>query len=94
MNIKRRTILKAGAALTATISAPAIVRAEEKFWRLAGSLPMTGPFATAGQLVAHRRGSRPYAIECQSESLGVDLAAVSECAAKLFAEGLSSAVYS
>ncbi len=52
MSMKRRTFIKAGAALTAASVAPSIIRAEEKTWRLAGSLPMTGPFATAGQLVA------------------------------------------
>ncbi len=52
MAIKRRTVLKAGAALAAASLAPAIVRAETKTWRVAASLPMTGPFATAGQLVA------------------------------------------
>ncbi|MDN3649938.1 ABC transporter substrate-binding protein [Reinekea marina] len=52
MSMKRRTFIKAGAALTAASFAPAIVRAEEKVWRVGGSLPMTGPFATAGQLVA------------------------------------------
>jgi len=52
MAMKRRTVLKAGAALAAATMAPAIVRAETKHWRVAASLPMTGPFATAGQLVA------------------------------------------
>ncbi|MDX1473818.1 MAG: ABC transporter substrate-binding protein, partial [Reinekea sp.] len=52
MTMKRRTFIKAGAAITAASLAPAIVRAEEKVWRVGGSLPMTGPFATAGQLVA------------------------------------------
>lgn len=52
MAMKRRTVLKAGAALAAASMAPAIVRAETKQWRVAASLPMTGPFATAGQLVA------------------------------------------
>lgn len=52
MAIKRRTVLKAGAAITAAALAPSIVRAETKTWRVAASLPMTGPFATAGQLVA------------------------------------------
>ncbi|GGX38568.1 ABC transporter substrate-binding protein [Saccharospirillum salsuginis] len=52
MAMKRRTVLKAGAALAAATMAPAIVRAETKQWRVAASLPMTGPFATAGQLVA------------------------------------------
>lgn len=53
MTIKRRTLLKAGAALTATSMAPAILKAQQpQRWRVAASLPMTGPFATAGQLVA------------------------------------------
>lgn len=52
MAMKRRTVLKAGAALAAASMAPAIVRAETRQWRIASSLPMTGPFATAGQLVA------------------------------------------
>ena len=52
MAMKRRTVLKAGAALAAATMAPAIVRAETKQWRVSASLPMTGPFATAGQLVA------------------------------------------
>lgn len=52
MTMKRRSFLKASAAVGAASLAPAIVRAEDKVWRLAGSLPMTGPFATAGQLVA------------------------------------------
>jgi len=52
MSMKRRTFIKAGAALSAASVAPSIVRAEEKHWRVGASLPMTGPFATAGQLVA------------------------------------------
>jgi len=50
--MKRRTFIKAGAALTAASVAPSIIRAEEKTWRVGASLPMTGPFATAGQLMA------------------------------------------
>lgn len=52
MALNRRTLLKTGAALTAASMAPGIVRAEGAHWRVAASLPMTGPFATAGQLVA------------------------------------------
>lgn len=52
MSIKRRTFIKASAALAGASLAPAIIRAEDKSWRIAASLPMTGPFATAGQLVA------------------------------------------
>ena len=52
MALTRRTLIKTGAALTAASMAPAIVRAESPTWRVAASLPMTGPFATAGQLVA------------------------------------------
>lgn len=52
MAMNRRTLIKAGAAIAATSMAPSILRAETKTWRLAASLPMTGPFATAGQLVA------------------------------------------
>lgn len=52
MKLNRRTLIKTGAALTAASMAPAIVRADTHRWRVAASLPMTGPFATAGQLVA------------------------------------------
>lgn len=52
MKLNRRTLIKTGAALTAASMAPAIVRADTRRWRVAASLPMTGPFATAGQLVA------------------------------------------
>lgn len=52
MDMNRRTLIKTGAALTAASMAPAIVRADNHQWRVAASLPMTGPFATAGQLVA------------------------------------------
>lgn len=52
MALTRRTLLKTGAAVTAASMAPAIVRADNHQWRVAASLPMTGPFATAGQLVA------------------------------------------
>ena len=52
MDMNRRTLLKTGAALTAASMAPAIIKAETHQWRVAASLPMTGPFATAGQLVA------------------------------------------
>lgn len=52
MSLRRRTFIKAGAALATTAMAPAIIRAEEKAWRVGASLPMTGPFATAGQLIA------------------------------------------
>lgn len=52
MSMKRRTFIKASAALTASAMAPSIIRADDKVWRVGASLPMTGPFATAGQLVA------------------------------------------
>lgn len=52
MEMNRRTLIKTGAALTAASMAPAIIKADTHQWRVAASLPMTGPFATAGQLVA------------------------------------------
>ncbi|MCH8532490.1 MAG: ABC transporter substrate-binding protein [Saccharospirillum sp.] len=52
MALTRRTLIKTGATLAAASMAPAIVRADTHQWRVAASLPMTGPFATAGQLVA------------------------------------------
>ncbi|MFY0663816.1 MAG: ABC transporter substrate-binding protein [Natronospirillum sp.] len=52
MSITRRSLLKTSALLATASMAPSIVSAQTREWRVAASLPMTGPFATAGQLVA------------------------------------------
>ena len=45
-----KTTGAAGAAALGTLGFPAIVRAEAKEWVIGASMPLTGPFATAGQL--------------------------------------------
>ncbi len=52
MTLNRRTFLATGAAATAAIGTPMILRAQPAEYILGASLPLTGPFATAGQLVA------------------------------------------
>ncbi|QBF33055.1 ABC transporter substrate-binding protein [Thalassococcus sp. S3] len=52
MTINRRTFLATSAAATAAIGTPMILRAQPSEYILGVSLPLTGPFATAGQLVA------------------------------------------
>ncbi|SEO38027.1 amino acid/amide ABC transporter substrate-binding protein, HAAT family [Salinihabitans flavidus] len=52
MKLNRRSFLATGAAATGVIGLPAIVKAQPKEYVVAQSLPMTGPFATAGQLVS------------------------------------------
>ncbi|QBK29131.1 ABC transporter substrate-binding protein [Roseitalea porphyridii] len=52
MNQTRRTFLATGAAATAALGMPAILRAQPSEYVIGASLPLTGPFATAGQLVA------------------------------------------
>ncbi|MEM6306209.1 MAG: ABC transporter substrate-binding protein [Pseudomonadota bacterium] len=50
--MNRRTFLATTAAATAAIGSPMILRAQPAEYVLGASLPLTGPFATAGQLVA------------------------------------------
>ncbi|MFG6591944.1 ABC transporter substrate-binding protein [Sulfitobacter sp. 1A12157] len=52
MTMNRRSFLATTAAATAAIGTPMILRAQPKEYVLGASLPLTGPFATAGQLVA------------------------------------------
>ncbi|MDB0060282.1 ABC transporter substrate-binding protein [Planktomarina sp.] len=52
MIFNRREFLATGAAATAAIGTPMILKAQAKEYVLGASLPLTGPFATAGQLVA------------------------------------------
>ena len=52
MTFNRRKFLATGAAATAAIGTPMILKAQAKEYVLGASLPLTGPFATAGQLVA------------------------------------------
>lgn len=52
MTMNRRTFLATTAAATAAIGSPMILRAQPAEYVLGASLPLTGPFATAGQLVA------------------------------------------
>ncbi len=52
MRLNRRHFLAGSAAATATIGAPALLRAQPSEYVIASSLPLTGPFATAGQMVA------------------------------------------
>lgn len=52
MTINRRTFLGTTAAATAALGAPTILSAQPSEYVMGASLPLTGPFATAGQLVA------------------------------------------
>jgi branched-chain amino acid transport system substrate-binding protein len=52
MTFNRREFLATGAAATAAMGTPMILKAQAKEYVLGASLPLTGPFATAGQLVA------------------------------------------
>ena len=52
MTLNRRTFLATGAAATAAVGTPMILKAQPAEYVLGASLPLTGPFATAGQLVA------------------------------------------
>ena len=52
MTMNRRTFLGTTAATTALMGAPMILKAQASEYVLGASLPLTGPFATAGQLVA------------------------------------------
>jgi len=52
MTMNRRSFLATTAAATAAMGTPMILRAQPKEYVLGASLPLTGPFATAGQLVA------------------------------------------
>ncbi len=52
MRFNRRQFLATSTAATAALGAPTILRAQPSEYVFAGSLPLTGPFATAGQLVA------------------------------------------
>lgn len=52
MTMNRRTFLGTSAAATVAMGTPMILKAQPKEYVLGASLPLTGPFATAGQLVA------------------------------------------
>ncbi|MAM25872.1 MAG: amino acid ABC transporter substrate-binding protein [Rhodobacteraceae bacterium] len=52
MTLSRRSFLATSAAATAVMGTPMILRAQPKEYVVASSLPLTGPFATAGQLVS------------------------------------------
>ncbi|MEL7216531.1 MAG: ABC transporter substrate-binding protein [Pseudomonadota bacterium] len=52
MTLSRRTFLASSAAVTGTLAAPTLLKAQPAAYTFAASLPMTGPFATAGQIVA------------------------------------------
>jgi len=52
MKLNRRSFLATTAATTAVTGAPMILKAQPSEYVLGASLPLTGPFATAGQLVA------------------------------------------
>ena len=52
MTINRRTFLGTSAAATVALGTPMILKAQPAEYVLGASLPLTGPFATAGQLVA------------------------------------------
>lgn len=52
MKQTRRTFLASTAAATAALGMPMIARAQPSEYVIGASLPLTGPFATAGQLVA------------------------------------------
>ena len=51
-NMTRRSVLAGAAAGTATLGMPAYLRAMSGEFIIGASLPLTGPFATAGQLIA------------------------------------------
>ncbi len=52
MKMNRRTMLASSAAAVSVLGTPALLKAAPKDYVIAASLPMTGPFATAGQLVS------------------------------------------
>jgi branched-chain amino acid transport system substrate-binding protein len=52
MKQTRRSFLATTAAATAALGMPTILRAQPSTYVIGASLPLTGPFATAGQLVA------------------------------------------
>ncbi len=52
MKLNRRAFLATSAAASATLGAPTILKAQPAEYVFGASLPLTGPFATAGQLVA------------------------------------------
>jgi branched-chain amino acid transport system substrate-binding protein len=52
MTLNRRSFLASTAAATAVMGTPMILKAQASEYVLGASLPLTGPFATAGQLVA------------------------------------------
>ncbi len=52
MKLNRRSFLATSAAATAVMGTPMILKAQPAEYVLGASLPLTGPFATAGQLVA------------------------------------------
>ncbi|MEL6582666.1 MAG: ABC transporter substrate-binding protein [Pseudomonadota bacterium] len=52
MSLSRRTFLASSAAVTGILAAPTLLKAQPSEYVFAASLPMTGPFATAGQIVA------------------------------------------
>lgn len=52
MKLNRRAFIASSAAASAALTTPAILKAQPTEYVFGASLPLTGPFATAGQLVA------------------------------------------
>ncbi len=52
MKLNRRAFIASSAAASAALGTPAILKAQPTEYVFGASLPLTGPFATAGQLVA------------------------------------------
>ncbi len=52
MTLNRRSFLARSAAASAVLAAPTLLKAQPAEYVFGASLPLTGPFATAGQLVA------------------------------------------
>ena len=52
MKLNRRSFIAASSAAAANLASPAILKAQVNEYVIGASLPLTGPFATAGQLIA------------------------------------------
>ena len=52
MKLNRRTFIAATGAATAGLAAPTLLKAQPTEYVIGASLPLTGPFATAGKLIA------------------------------------------
>jgi branched-chain amino acid transport system substrate-binding protein len=90
MKLNRRAFLATTTAASATLGAPALLRAQPTEYVFGASLPLTGPFATAGQLVAPAFGLAQRLINEEGGIAGTPIRFVTEDSGYIPANALAN----